>query len=151
MASFIFNAAMKKLADGTIDFINDTVKCMLVSASYTPDKDHVFVSEITASPSAELSGTGYAAGFGGAGRKSLASKAINIDNANDRIELDAADLTWTAINAGTFKYLVLIKEEIDDSDSHLICAIDITSQATNGGDITVQWNAEGILQESQAP
>ena len=146
MSSVIYNAAKKKLCDGTIAFITDTIKCMLVSSAYTPNADDEFVDAITASPSAELSGTGYVAGFGGAGRKSLTANAINVDNVNDRAEFDAADLTWSAIDAGTIKYLVLIKEVTNDAASHLIAAIDIGSQATNGGDITVTWNAEGILQ-----
>jgi len=146
MASVFYNYAKKKLCDGTVAYLTDTIKVMLVSSAYVPNADHEFVSSITNSPSSELSGTGYVAGFGGAGRKALATKAINVDLVNDRAEFDGGDLTWSSINAGTIAYLVLIEEVVSDTASHLICAIDIGTQATNGGDITVTWNAEGIFQ-----
>src|SRR5690606_19576027 len=146
MASVFYSAAKKKLCDGTIEWLSDTIKCALVGSGYTPNADHEFMSEITDSPTAELSGTGYVGGFNGSGRKTLASKAINVDNANDRAEFDAADLTWSGINAGTVEYLVLLVEVTTDADSHLICAIDVSSFVTNGGDLTVTWNNEGIFQ-----
>ena len=64
MADVIYNAYKKGLGDGAIDWLNDTIKVMLVTSAYTPDQDaHDFKDDITN----EISGTGYTAG--GAGRE----------------------------------------------------------------------------------
>lgn len=85
----------------------------------------------------ELSGTGYTGGFGGSGRKTLGSKAFNTDLTNDFVGWTAAALTWTAINAGSPKYLILIKEITNDAGSKLIAYLDLGTVSTNGGDLTL--------------
>jgi len=148
--SLIYNRAKKEIMDGTIDLLTATVKVMLVANTYTADPDHDFVDMGGASDplDAELSGTGYAGGWGGAGRKTLSTKAITEDDANNRAEFDAADLTWAGINAGTIAAMILIIEGgANDTTSKLIAYIDGgLPLTTNGGDVTIQWNAEGILQ-----
>lgn len=121
------------------------VKVMLVNTSYTPDKDHDFVASITGGTSKELSGTGYTAGFGGSGRKALSSKTVTKDNGADVAYFDAADVTWTAINAGTIGYAVVIKEVTSDADSPILAVIDVADLVTNGSDYTEQWAADGLF------
>ena len=59
MASLIYNSAIDEMARGDIDFDTDTFKAMLVTSSYTPNKDtHDFRDDVTN----EVSGTGYTAG-----------------------------------------------------------------------------------------
>jgi hypothetical protein len=59
MASFIYNSCIDDLARGAIDFDTDTFKLMLVTSSYTANKDtHLKRSSVTN----EVSGTGYTAG-----------------------------------------------------------------------------------------
>ena len=151
MAALVYNRAKKEIMDGTIDLLTDTLKIMLVTSSYVADTDHDFVDEAGANDPIdhELSGSGYTAGFGGSGRKTLSSNAVSEDDANDRAEFDdTADITWTAINAGTAAAAILYKHNTSDTDSVLIAYIDTGGfpVVTNGGDLTIQWNAEGILQ-----
>jgi hypothetical protein len=149
MASIVYNTAKQLMADGTIDLDTNTIKVMLVTSTYTPDKDHDYVDAGGASDpcDAEIDVTGYTRGFNGAGRKTLASADVTTDKTNDRAEFDATDVTWTALGSGaTIAGAILIKEGTSDADSRLIAYIDLTDTATNGGDITIQWNAEGILQ-----
>ncbi len=151
MASLVYNRAKKEIMDGTIDLLTDTLKIMLVTSSYVANADHDFVDEAGANDPIdhELSGTGYTAGFGGSGRKTLSSKTATEDDANDRAEFDdGADITWTAIDAGTAAAAILYKHNTADTDSVLIAYIDTGGfpVVTNGGDLTIQWNAEGILQ-----
>lgn len=136
--SFIYNLASKRLGDDStrINYLADTIKAMLVTSGYTPNRDHDFVS--TASGS-ELTGTGYVAGFGNSGRHTLASKTITEDDTNDRASYGAANPVWTAINAGTIAAVILIKEITNDAASYLIAYLDGTPVGTNGGDITVQF------------
>jgi hypothetical protein len=125
---------------------NANIKVMLVGTGYTPDKDHDFVDSITGGSSKELSGTGYVAGFGGSGRKTLASKTVTKDNTNDVAFFDAADVTWTAINAGTVAYAVVIKEVTNDADSPILATLTISPNiVTNGSDYTEQWAADGLF------
>jgi len=151
MANLVYNRAKKEILDGTIDLVNDTIKVMLVTSSYVADDAHDFVDEAGANDPIdhELTGTGYAAGFAGAGRKTLSAKAFAEDDANNRGEFDdTADITWTAIDAGTAAAAIVYKHITSDAASVLIAYIDQGGfpVVTNGGDLTIQWNAEGILQ-----
>lgn len=154
MASVTTNKLRELLLKGAsaspdLDLLDDTVKVMLVGSGYTPDKDHHFVDSITGGTSKELSGTGYTGGFGGSGRKTLASKAVTRDDTNDVAYFDAADLTWSAIDAGTVAYLAVVKEVTSDADSPILCIVDVEPNVvTNGGDYTVTWAADGIFKIS---
>lgn len=152
MASIVANAGMHKLISGVsgeIDWVNDTIKAMLLDNGYTPDKDHEFVSEISAS---EISATNYTGGYGGAGRKSLASKTITKDDTNDRVVFDAADPSWTSLGGATndtVAYLAIIKEITNDAASPIIAIIEAsTAQSTNGSDLTWQFSADGAFRLS---
>lgn len=149
MASLTSNKLRALLLNAGINLLSDTIKVMLVSSAYTPDKDHNFVSSITGGTSKELSGTGYTAGFGGSGRKTLAGKAVTQDDTNDVAYFDANDVTWTAINAGTAAYAVVLKEVTDDTASPILCVVDVSPDvATNGGDYTITWAADGVFKLS---
>lgn len=135
------------MVNGTIAFSSDTIKAILVNDTYTYDADHDFANDVSSN---ELTGTGYTGGFGGSGRKTLASKTITNDTTNDRVEYDFADITWTALNAGTIGGVVLVKEVTNDAASPIIAFLDPNNLVTNGGDVTLVINAEGALQISYA-
>jgi len=125
----VYNEAKLRIASrasGTIDLENDTLKIMLLSASYTPDLDHDFVDDVVA---AELSCTGYVGGWGSAGRKTLAGNVLSKDNANDRVVLAGTDLTWTAVNGATVRYAVLHKPVTSDALSPLIGYLNVNPTA----------------------
>lgn len=145
MASIVTNHGRLvtiKGATGAIDLLADTIDVILLGTGYTPSVDHNFASDLTS----ELSGTGYASGFGGSGRKTLSSKALVEDDTNDVAYFDAADVTWTGINAGTIGYAAIVQRGASDAASPLIAVIDVADTVTNGGDITIQWGALGIIQ-----
>lgn len=149
MASLVYNRAKKEILDGTIDLLSNTIKLMLVTSSYVADDAHDFVEEAADDANEhELTGTGYDPGFAGSGRKTLAAKVISEDDANNRGEFDdTADVTWTGIDAGTAAGVIVYKHLTSDLLSVLIAYIDTGGFpiVTNGGDLTIQWNAEGIL------
>lgn len=138
MANSGYNIAAKKFIDGTLNWASADLRLLLVDAGYTFDKDHDFVDDVVAD---ELSGTGYV-------RKTLAGEATSLDNVNDRAEGDADDVSWTGINAGTAKAAIIYVQVTNDADSYLVCYIDTGGFpiTTNGGDLTVQFNAEGVIQ-----
>ena len=147
MAGLVYNSAEELFHNGGLDWDTSTgIKVMLVTSGYTPDADHQYVSEVTPA-SNELSGTGYTGGYGGSGRKALSARAVTKDNANNRVLMDdTADVTWSAINAGTPAYAVVFREVTSDALSPLIACVAINSPvATNGGDYTLQWDAKGLF------
>jgi len=144
--SLTTNKLRTLLANGGVNLSSDTLKAVLVTSGYTPNADHNFLDSITASTSKELSGTGYTAGFGGSGRKTLASVTVTQDDTNDLAVFDAADLTWTAINAGTVAYVAIVKEITDDAHSPILAVLSLSpAVTTNGGDLTIQFSASGLI------
>jgi hypothetical protein len=86
MASFIYNSAIDDLANGNIDFGADTFNLLLVTSSYTANKDtHVKRDDVTN----EVSGTGYTAG--GAATACTVTK----DTATDKVTLSFASVSFT--------------------------------------------------------
>lgn len=152
MANAWYNRGKASVMDGTLDFDTHTVKVMLVDSGYTFNADDDYVSSGAGTPGGEeLTGTGYTAGFGGAGRKTIGSPTVTADDTNDRAVFDGADISWTAINAGTAKAMILIREITNDAASILIAYIDTVASGatfpitTNGGDVNITWGATGIL------
>ena len=150
MADFVYNTAAGEMVQGgtALDILADAkVKWMLIdSVLYAEDRDDDLVDAGGANDPAdhELSGTGYVAGYNGSGRHVLASRSITINKTNDRAEFDAADETWTAIDAGTVEQVLVIKEDHlgaagNDTETRLISHHDTNFPVTtNGGDLTIQ-------------
>ena len=133
----IYNSAKAKILGGLIDFDTDTIKVLLVTSSYTPDQDaHDFLDDITN----EVTGTGYTAGG-----KTISSIVITQDNTDNEGVVDGDDVLWTTATV-TARGAVIYKSTGVAATSPLIAYIDFGSdKASNAGDFTISWNAEGIL------
>ena len=125
----------------------DKIFIALMKTSYVINIDtHLDFADVVAS---EIVATGY---VGRGDAQALASKTVAVDNTNDRGEFDAADPTYTAIGNGandTFDEIVVGRENDTtptDASSPLIAHATVASTLTNGGDVTLQLNAEGLLQ-----
>lgn len=116
----------KLLASGNkISVDTDTIKVALIDNAYTPDLvNHEWWSDI----SAHLIGAVQALGS-----KTFAQGVF-----------DAADTTFPAVAAGsTAKYVAIYKDTGAAGTSPLLALLDTITGfplATNGGDITVQWD-----------
>ena len=85
MASLIYNSCIDDMARNAIDFDTDSFKVMLVSASFSADKDaHLKRSSVTN----EISGTGYTAGG------VSAAVTVTKDTANDKVIIEFAAVSW---------------------------------------------------------
>lgn len=144
--SFVYTPFKAKLLKKTAsDFdLPADLRVMLVMTNTTADTDQdaEFVSGIGTLD--EYDGAAYV-------RKALAGEVVNQDDPNNRAEFDANDVTWTALGAGTRNAagLVLYDEGGGtEATRELIAYIDSGGfpLAGNGGDLTVAWNVEGILQ-----
>jgi hypothetical protein len=132
MASNGYTQGLADFLDGTSDWDagGQTYNVLLASTSYTPDKDHQFVSSVTN----ELSGGGYV-------RKTTANRAATRDTTNDRVDLKADNITWTALT-GAPRYAIVFKQVTNDADSRLIACIDLTAQSLAGVDFTIKWDGQ---------
>lgn len=131
MASFVYNeGANGLLTPAVIVWSSDTIKARLVASSATINKDDTTMTGHTAI------GTD----------QTLGSKTKTKDTTNDRIVFDAADPVWTAVAGGsTVGTVDIFKFVTNDAGSTPIASLDITDTATNGGDITIQFDALGIF------
>jgi len=84
--------------------------------------------------------------------KALANEAVNKDDANDRAEHDADDVTWTALGNGTRAMQGISHYKfVDGTNANDLPNAFIefaANQNPGGSDFTIQWSAEGILQFS---
>ena len=142
--SFVYTVGKFELLKATLDFdAPDDFRVMLVDSTTTADTEEDVSTIGGLTTLGELSGTGYTTGG-----DPMTGDTVTKDDVNDRAEYDANDTVWTAIDAGTAQAAILIKFITSVSLSVPIAYIDTGGFpiTTNGGDLTIQWNAEGILQ-----
>lgn len=126
---FLFNAGALGLADGTIDWENDTIRCRLVESGDSPDPD-----------ATAMTGLGVTGNDQVLGSKDGPTK----DDSGDRITYAAGDPTFTAQTLGDpVNKMIIFKFVTDDAGSTPIACVDIEEKTPNGGDIEVQF-ASGI-------
>lgn len=120
-----------------VDWLNDTVKVMLCTSTYTPDQDaHVFKSSVTN----EVTGTGYTAGG-----QTLASKTLTYSSATNTTTLDAADTVWPASTL-TARYAVIYSDTGTAGTSPLIGYVDFGADVpSSGSNFTLTWDPSGLL------
>ena len=145
--SFIFTNAKRALLAGELDLDAHDIRVALLSTNHsllTPGQEDVLtISAITTLD--EFNGANYV-------RKVLAAKTVNAVNASDLANFKASDVVWTALGAGTraIAGILLFRFVTADTDNVPIAFIDSGGFPFNGngGDVTIQWNAAGILQAS---
>jgi len=124
MASLIYNSCLNDMATGAIDFDTDTFKIMLVTSSYTPNKDtHTKRSNVTN----EITGTGYTSGG------TTTTVTVTNDTANDRIDIDFSDVSWTSATL-TAAAAVIYKSTGTAASDNLVAYLDFAGNviSTNG-------------------
>lgn len=113
------------------DLAADTVKAHLVDAA-----DHT-TNLSTHQDEADITDAGIVA------TATLASKTIAAG------VWDAADTVFSAVSGDEAEEVHLWQDTSTDTTSPLVCRFDTFSSGMpvtpNGGDITIQWNASGIL------
>ena len=121
MAAAMYKAGEAGLL-GSIDLTSDTIKARLVTASYTPNA----TTDTTMTPVGTGTGTD----------QTLASKTVTLG------VFDAADITYTAVGAGSAVTAVVIYKFVtNDAGSTPIAYLPLSSSLTpNGGDIVVAWD-----------
>ena len=129
MASLIYNSAIDDLAKGNIDFDTDTFKMMLVTSSYTPNKDtHTKRSDVTN----EVTGTGYTSGG------DTTAVTVTKDTANDRIDIDFGNVAWASATITAAGAVIYKSRGGASSADELVCYLDFSGNITStNGTFTV--------------
>jgi len=136
MASFIFDAASDGIAKGSIDWINDTIKVILLKGAGVPIKANATVTAALAEASVdECTATDYV-------RKTLAGNAIS--TAGNKTLFDATSPVWSTLGGAsneTVTGALVMKFVADDTDSIPLAYIDSNDLLTNGGQVTLTKDA----------
>lgn len=131
-----YHNAILKIFNKEISWMNDTIRVMLVTDSYIPDKaTHQYKSNIIG----EATGTGYTAGG-----VVLGTKTATIDNATGVLTLDAADSVWVNVTLSNVKYAV-IYDDSHSSDALLgYIELDLPVSPLNQN-MAIEWHADGVF------
>lgn len=126
MANALYSKGKEKMLSAAINFLTDTLKVALIKNTYT---QALTSDEYYTSISSYVLGT----------PQTITSPSVTLG------VFDAADVTFTAVTTGdTSEGVVIYKDTGVAGTSPLLAYIDnITGfpLATNGGDITVQWDS----------
>lgn len=134
MASLIYNSAMFHEAKGNIDYDTDTFKAMLVTSAYSPDVDaHDYRNDVTN----EVSGTGYTAGG------ATTTVTVTQDNANNRVAISFAAITWATATITNARAAVIYKSRGGASSAdELVAYVDFGSdKSSSAADFVLTFSA----------
>lgn len=143
MTSLFYNNFFEQLGKGNIDLDGNTIKAMLVTTAYTPNKDtHANRSDIDAISGGEASGSGYTAGG-----QTVDNVTITQDDTNDRANVDFDNETFSAITVSDVIGYVLYKSTGAAATDILICYIEFTegAQSTVAGNFVIIPPAGGAF------
>ena len=140
MANALFTAFRNGQLNGTtvVDLDTDTIKAMFVDhADDTPvAATDDFIDDILSAGRVPAIASAPALGT-----KTVGTVAAGV--------FDAADTVFTALTGDAVESLILFKDTGAEATSKLVAFWDTATGlplTPNGGDVTVAWNASGILQ-----
>lgn len=147
MANFWFNRALRNMSKGDLDFDTVDLYVLLCMTNTTADtnRDALVLSDLTLD---EMDGANYV-------RKRLTNQLVTESLANDRIEINGADVTWSSLGNGTRQiqgYLIYYQPTSSgsgqaDANCVPIAWRDLSGTVNPGGsNFTLQWDSTGLLQ-----
>ena len=130
----IYNDGKERIINGDIDLNDDTLKCKLLTTSYTPAATHSTVSNLTN----EVTDSDYSV-------QTITGAAVT--ETGGTVKFDCNDISFGSSVTITAKYAVLY------SDTHasdaLICYVDLNtgggSVASTAGSFSIVINASGVF------
>lgn len=144
MADIVFNIAKGKVAYyATLPATNDALIAVPIETTGIEAdgtlQDYDNLSVLLAAASNEQTTMG---------RKTLASVTVTVDDTNNRVDVDCADITWTAATGNAVSALVICydPDTTTGTDTDLIPLVKLDFVATPaGGDIIYQVNSAGFF------
>lgn len=131
MVNALYPSGAEEMLNGGVDFNTDDLRLILIDlADYTYSSAHDFLDDVA-----------------GASRVAT-STALTSPTITGGV-FDAADVVFSSVSGDPSEALILYRHTGTESTSHLILYLDtgVTGLPVtpSGGDITVQWNAGGII------
>ncbi len=128
MASGIYHSVFERLARGAGDLQSVTVKCALVTSSYTYDTDHDFFDDITN----EITGSGYTAGG------DTITVTVTDDDTNNRVDIVLGEAQWTSATLTARGAVYYVDTGGAASTDWLIAYLDFTTdRSSSSGTFTI--------------
>jgi len=95
-----------------VDWASDVLRILLErsTSSYSPDRDHDFLSSFTGGGGVEISVASYA-------RKTLANAAKNVDDTKNQMEYDCDDVAFGSLESGQTVKSLMIYKQVGGSDA----------------------------------
>lgn len=137
MANVLYPSYKQRLLDPNmaggggvgVDMNTDTIKVVALTSGYVYNAAHDMLDDLVVASNSPTAG----------GTATLASPTVTNG------VFDAANTTLTAVTTGfTITQLAIYKDTGTASTSPLIALFDGLNQATNGGDIVINWHASGL-------
>lgn len=143
MASKLNLPGMQDLLDGTSNWVTSDYRVRLLMTNTTADTENNKATLSAYTTQDKFDGSGFTDNL------ALTGEAVNVDSGNNRVEVDADDAAFGALGNGTraIQGVLVFDFNTNDADSVPLAFIEFSSTVNPGGaTLTVQWNAEGILQ-----
>jgi len=144
----------RKYREGSIDVENDTLRITLFndSTAYTIDEvNHEFVADVLdgGTTAQELTDPTFS-------RQTISGASVTVDSVDAEVVFDADDVVFNSLDGGEVIQGFLIYRQVggDDTtpadDEILFIEDELTNTngnqiTTNGSDVTIQFNSEGIV------
>ena len=124
-----YNSGMEGVADQTIDWVSDTINCvLLVTGTPLFDATNATMTAVLAEPNTECSASGYS-------RTALAATKSVALNGNT-VEFKCGDTTFATLETGETIYAAVVVKYVDGAGGDIpISYHDTNDLATNGSDI----------------
>lgn len=142
MADIITNECMARLGSGLLAWQTNTVVACLFSGGATFNADSAAYASTYELPSAN----GYTQL-----NKAVESKTVTLDNANDEIMYDCADLTWTASGGdiGPAEYCAFVDTQGGANKYLYIIDFGSAKTANTGTDFKITIDTSGLFRSVQ--
>lgn len=139
----IYQVFKHQVLGGVFDLDSDTIKVALVAA-YVIDEDGHTIWAGTAVSGKEITDGSYAA-------QTLTGLTISASGTGTGAAVkgkwDAGDVTWSSLTGTDPSHAIIYDDTPTAPVDPLIAAVELTT-ATNGGNYTLSWNANGIIRIS---
>lgn len=143
MASKLNLPGMQDLLDGTSNWLTSDYRVRLLMTNTTADTENNIATLSSYTTLDKFDGSGFSDNL------ALTGEAVNVDAINNRIELDADDVSFGAVGNGTRQIQGILVFDYNGADASSVPFIFIEFSSTfnpAGAQVTIQWDAEGLVQ-----
>lgn len=143
MASKLNLIGMRNLLNGTSNWLTSDYRGRLLMTNTTADTENDKATLSAYTTLDKFDGSGFSDNL------ALTGETVTADTDNNRVELDADDLSFGALGNGTrqIQGIILFDFNTNDADAVPFVFIQFSSSFNPAGaTVTIQWDAEGIVQ-----